>query len=223
MTLDGSLSRINALSLAARVADRLRAAITRGELRGGTRLNQDEVAERLGVSRSPVRLAISELLSDGLVDRSPSGGVFVRPLRMSDVRSALVVREVVETRAVMLLVDASERAIATVVETFERHNSVIEAYTVVERLQADKEFHLSILEASENPFLVMAVRPVWPIVERAMWELLQMQEMYVIAWSEHRALVDRIQNRDGTTAATLLTAHLNGARDRLATALASIY
>lgn len=213
------LTKITPEDLASQVEDRIREAITQGEIAGGSRLNQDDLAKRLGVSRSPVRTAIGSLLADGLVDRQSNGVVFVRPLTYVDVEDAFVVREAIEKQAIAELAKNDRADVNVIVDTFARHNRDITQYSMVQRMQADKEFHLSLLEATGNPFLAMAIRPVWPVIERAMWHLLQMDRMHAIAWGEHQALVSALQNNDPASATELLSDHLNDARIRLKSVL----
>jgi len=208
-------AKINSEDLASQVEGRIRAAIIRDEISGGARLNQDQLAKQLGVSRSPVRLAIANLLTESLVERQANGGVFVQSLIYRDVEDAFVIRESIEQRAIIELLKNDPTDVGLVVEAFTRHNCEIGKYSMVQRMQADKEFHLSILEATGNPFLGLAVRPVWPVVERAMWRLLRMDRMHAIAWGEHEALVNALQENDLNSAIKFLSEHLNDALVRL--------
>lgn len=86
------------------VRDGLRASILSGKLEPGRQLRQDEVAEQFGTSRIPVREALRQLESEGLVVFNPNKGVTVRGLSLEDVLEMLDIRVALETRALKLAV-----------------------------------------------------------------------------------------------------------------------
>lgn len=86
------------------VRDGLRASILSGKLEPGRQLRQDEVAEQFGTSRIPVREALRQLESEGLVIFNPNKGVTVRGLSLEDVLEMLDIRVALETRALKLAV-----------------------------------------------------------------------------------------------------------------------
>ncbi len=94
---------------AKRAVIELRQRIMSGELPGGTRLFEVPVAEELGISRTPVREAMSRLAEEGLLDRARSGGFVVRSFSFADVVDAIELRGVLEGTAARL---AAERGVA---------------------------------------------------------------------------------------------------------------
>lgn len=86
------------------VRDELRASILAGELEAGRPLRQDEVAERFGTSRIPVREALRQLESEGLVTFLPNKGVVVKGFSLEDVLELLEIRIALETRALRLAI-----------------------------------------------------------------------------------------------------------------------
>ena len=93
-------------TLVPQIVDQLRKAILRGKLGPGARLNETHVAERLGVSRTPVREAISRLLAQGLV-KEAGGGVKVVADMMGEIHEIFAIRQVLEGFAARL---AAEQA-----------------------------------------------------------------------------------------------------------------
>src|SRR5664279_1603620 len=89
--MDGSTFPIARQALPAAVADRLRTLIIEGELAPGARLNERELSERLGVSRTPLREAFRMLAADGLLVQLPNRGAQVVALSRDDVRHAFEV------------------------------------------------------------------------------------------------------------------------------------
>jgi DNA-binding GntR family transcriptional regulator len=86
------------------VRSELRRAIVDGELAGGLQLKQDELAERFGVSRIPVREALKQLAAEGLVTFHPNRGAVVSSLSLEDVLEMLEIRIALECRALRLAI-----------------------------------------------------------------------------------------------------------------------
>jgi DNA-binding GntR family transcriptional regulator len=97
------LSRIPAQSLRDRVLEAIRDALIRGEFKPGEKVPEQELAEQLGVSRTPVREALQVLEYQGLVQTRPKNGTYIADVRPEDVRDALIVRSTLEELAVRLL------------------------------------------------------------------------------------------------------------------------
>ena len=85
-----------------RLRDALEEDIVAGRLRPGQRLDEAGLAERFGVSRTPIREALLKLAEEGLVDIYPQHGSFVAPIRLTDVYDAQFVRESLECSAISL-------------------------------------------------------------------------------------------------------------------------
>lgn len=210
------MSYIDSSDLTQRVTDRLKVAIVRGDLAGGARINQEDMAKQLGVSRSPVRAAISVLRGEGMVDRTPSGGMVVRELHMRDVRGAYGVRATIELSAIRdLATDVSSEAVARISAEYKNHRDKYETYSTLQLMEADRNFHTVLLEETGNPYYNMAMRPIWPVVERIMWRTLQMTEVPEVAWTEHGDIIAALQAGDADVAASTLEKHLKGNEDRL--------
>src|SRR5690349_24794897 len=80
----------------------LREMLLKGEVRPGERLSELALVERLGVSRTPIRLAFDRLAHEGLVEASPSGGFVVREFTIADIWDAIDMRGVLEGTAARL-------------------------------------------------------------------------------------------------------------------------
>src|SRR5690242_1762070 len=98
-TPKGRLAEVRDTSLAKLVRDEILGRIMRGELAPGSRINEPDVAERLGISRVPVREALRALESSGLVVSRKNAGVFVRELSPSEVSELYELRAVFDAYA----------------------------------------------------------------------------------------------------------------------------
>lgn len=140
------------------VYERLREEIVEWALAPGTHLNETRLAERLGVSRTPLREALHRLTRDNLVRISPGRGAFVTEIALQDVVHQFQMREALETYAVRLCARAAERSVfAVLAEGFQGWESRFEEeggavddadyYGLTDRLDA------AVSEHAANPYL----------------------------------------------------------------------
>jgi DNA-binding GntR family transcriptional regulator len=149
------------------VEERLRSAIVRGELRPGERLPEDELATWLGVSRTPVREALSRLAAAGLVQIDANRGARVSPLEASEMLDLVQV-----SRGLVLLAQrlAAERAtdeeLGVIRGHHERRVAALRAGDVEGVERGALAFHTTILRASRNLELQRVYPMVFPRLER---------------------------------------------------------
>lgn len=200
------------------VADRLRSAITFGELAPGARLNQVQVANRLGVSRMPVRAAVADLQAEGLLDPMPGGGAVVRALTQRDMQGVYEVRAAIECQAARHVAErVSADGLAEVFQVLEDHVKLGGSSDPVALLELDRRFHMAVLDATRNPIFRRAIVPIWSIVERAMVGMLvSIPEMFERAWQEHAAIAEALRSGDPELAETRMKTHLEFAATQLA-------
>jgi DNA-binding GntR family transcriptional regulator len=154
----GKLSKINLNDykpLREVIFDTLREAIITGELKPGERLMEVKLAEKMGVSRTPVREAIRMLELEGLVDMLPRKGAHVAELSVKDIMDVLEVRAAMDSLATRL---AAERISDEEIKELKQIQVQFISYTEKENLQGiikkDVEFHELIYHASRNDRLL---------------------------------------------------------------------
>jgi DNA-binding GntR family transcriptional regulator len=188
---------------------RLREAIVSLRLKPGERIADAQLAQELGVSRTPVREAILQLADEGLVDVVPQHGTFVAPISLEAVREAQFVREALEVAALREVVervtDAQlgelETSLAAQTEAESTHDTA-RFYTL------DEAFHRRLMEISSFP-------GVWRIAARSRAHLNRVRilslpgpEVIAELVAQHVALVERLHARDGAGAEAVLHEHL---------------
>lgn len=201
-------------TVADRVAQRLTDEIRGGLLAAGQPLRQNDVAERLGVSSTPVREAFHILERGGLVEREGRRGVRVIRPSVDDVTEVYVVREVLESRAASLAAERlSDEALTSLHEIMGRMHGP--ALTQEDFLRLDMDFHVQIARASGNSRLAN-------LVESEKAAATTFVTFLGVSWSdadaahdEHAAVVAALERHDSKAAAAAMTAHLR----RRATAL----
>ena len=144
------------------VFENLREAIVEGGLKPGQRLMEVQLAEQLGVSRTPVREAIRKLELEGLVVMIPRKGAYVANMSLKDVIDVLEIRASLEGLAASLaaerITDEDIKKLENIVEEFK--NSINEL-DVEALLRKDVEFHECICKATNNKKLHQLMNSLW--------------------------------------------------------------
>jgi len=178
--------------------EQLREAIILGDLPAGTPLRLDELARSLGMSISPIREAVRQLEALGLAKHVPHQGARVLDFDVDELRDLFEVRLSLESLAVRR---AAERFTAADTEAawahlarFDEHRA---AGDVRRAKRAHTDFHFTLYDASQAPWLVSLIRPAWDRSERFRPALLASagepqdlhrayDERLLVACSEHR-------------------------------------
>ncbi|WP_421995551.1 GntR family transcriptional regulator [Reyranella sp.] len=202
--------------LSERVHDALLDAICSGELKAGTRLTQEDLAQRFGVSRQPVLQAMMLLRREGFLIDAGRKGVCVAPLDVQTARNLYVVRGALDGAAARLaaarytphlaqrgrqLLDVGRRAVAS-----GHIPSVIEA---------DIDFHLFVYEASGNPLIGETAQPHWQHLRRVMAAALGESDLRVSVWDEHEGILRALEAGQAAEAEALCRGHAEQMADIL--------
>jgi DNA-binding GntR family transcriptional regulator len=201
------------------VTQTLRRAILRGALVGGQILRQESLAKQLGVSRVPVREAIRQLSSEGLVQITTYRGAVVAALSADDIREIYDIRVGLETTALRLALPHLSPAMlgraATVLAEIEA------AMEAVEWGARNWLFHITLYTPAQRPRLLALIRTMHDNVGRYLqvYPALMQQQHY--SQQEHQQLLAACQAQDEQAALRILRQHLEGASERLATFVAA--
>lgn len=199
------------------VAEVLREAITGGHLRASQPLPQDEIAAQLRVSHIPVREALRQLQSEGLVAYQPNRGATVSALTPEEIREIYDIRAILETAAVRRATSRlSEATLAQAARILEAAESTEDG---VSWGSLDVDFHQLIYDLEDRPRLHELIAGLLRRVDRywLMHGLMLRHRRQFEA--EHRALLAAIADGDAERAAELLEEHLAGASEHLIAAL----
>jgi DNA-binding GntR family transcriptional regulator len=205
---------------AARVAGYLRGAILSGEIGPGEWIRQEEVAERLGASRLPVREALRMLEAEGLAEHERHRGARVPSLSMHEVDVIYRMREQLEQLAIAEsiphLTEADVRHLEDVQEQIEalRHE---DSADIARFLELDREFHLAGYAGCRIEQLTGSVVRLWNSTahyRRAFLTLSGPGRAWVIN-AEHRLLLDAISRRDSVDAERFVAGHVRRTRIEL--------
>jgi DNA-binding GntR family transcriptional regulator len=199
----------------ARVASYLRDAILDGRIRPGEWIRQEEVAERFGASRLPVREALRILEAEGLTEHEPHRGARVPSLDAHQVDVVYQMRERLEPLA---LTESVPHLAESELDRLEQVQQQIEANTDVSTFLAlDREFHLLSYAGCSIDQLTSMVTRLWNSTQhyrRAFVSLSGPGRMWVVN-AEHRLILDAIRRRDTVDSERYLSGHIRRTRIEL--------
>jgi DNA-binding GntR family transcriptional regulator len=204
----------------------LREAIIRGVIGPGSRINEAELAEKLGISRGPLREAIQRVGAEGLVEFRRNRGAFVREVALEDVRLIYEVREALEgaaARRVARVASDSEiaglkRQLVEVDNLIRSHEGATEPDASPSMLETAHAFHVTILQLCGNPYLERYSNDLHVQLRVARLQSDQTVERARQVLKEHRAIVTAIAKRDAAAAAAAMSKHLANSMGRFETA-----
>jgi DNA-binding GntR family transcriptional regulator len=218
MELDTSgLEPLERRSTAAIVADRIRTAIMRGTFPPGTQLGEVELANRLGVSRGPLREAMQRLVAEGLLRSERHRGLFVRDLDAADVRDVYTARTAVERAAALLLLAEGDRSagVARLTAALATMEAAAAAGDAVALADADHDFHAELVAASGSPRLHRMARALLVETRMCLAALQQTAPPAEDLLDEHRTLRDALRDGDAARFVGMLEAHMADAVARI--------
>jgi DNA-binding GntR family transcriptional regulator len=191
-------------------------AISDGTLAPGTRITQEDLAERLNVSRSPVLQALRMLKKDGLVEDAPGRGLLVTRLEPLRIDQLYRVRGSLDALAAQLAAERRAEIPAALISAGREATAGGDVHAMIE---ADSAFHRAIYAASGNPYIVDMALLHWIHLRRVMGAVLLHGKGRAGIWDEHEAICAAIRAGDGALAAKLSEGHATSARQSLVSSL----
>lgn len=192
------------------VFNTLRQAILRGELKPGERLMEIQLANKLGVSRTPIREAIRKLELEGLVLMIPRKGAEVAEITEKNLRDVLEVRRALEELAVRIACEKiTEEQIKQLKETAENLQNTLDSKDVTKIAEADVKFHDIIYFATDNQRLIQLLNNLAEQMYRYRVEYLKRENFYENVVAEHKDLIQTIEARQQDMAAQVICRHID--------------
>lgn len=202
--------------------------ICEGRLLPGTQLVQEQLAEKLGVSRQPIQQSLAMLKNDGLLQELGKRGLYVAPVDIASMHNHYEIRAALDGLAARR---AAERAKASTTcgAAFQREGSAKLAAghaasakgSITALVQSDIAFHDFVYASSGNPLLKSTAAPHWRQMRRAMGEVLRHAEPPQAIWVQHEEILDAIVRGEPARAQARAIAHVRSAAERLERSLAA--
>lgn len=210
-------------TLKATVVRRLEEEIVSGVLPPGTRLDEVQLAERYGLSRTPLREALAQLAASGLIEIRPRSGAYVTQLSPRAMVECLAYTAEVEAVAAMWAASrmtASERTSLSDLQA--RAAGSVELGDTDSYFEQNRAFHAAIYAGAHNSYVHEAALQLF--LRGAPYRRLQLRQRGRLATShaEHRAIAEAILAEDGAGAANAIRSHIMIQGDRFMEFLATL-
>jgi GntR family transcriptional regulator of vanillate catabolism len=211
---------------------KLREMLFKGEFQRGERLSELPLSARLGVSRTPIRLALERLAHEGLLEASRSGGFVVREFTIDAVWDAIEVRGALEGTAARLAAERLEnsreldalRSYRDAMDSIRKPALNEDSFT--QYLDLNEKFHSEVVRLGKSDMLLWTLERVLSLpfaspsaLVFARSKLPGSAEMHIIGQQQHHAIVEAIENRQGTRAESVAREHARLSRRNLELAL----
>jgi len=201
--------KIDYSTLPSVVTDRLRELIIEGQLTPGARLNERELCDLLGVSRTPLREAFQTLAFEGLIDIQPNKGARVTVLSRKDIEESFTLLGALEELAGQLAcAQASEDEILEITALTYEMQAFYTRQDLPNYYRLNREIHRKLIHATGNDLLEKVHTHLNRRLQSLRFRSNLNQEKWTIAMEEHLALVDALKDRNGEALGRLLKEHL---------------
>jgi DNA-binding GntR family transcriptional regulator len=203
-------------TLAALVQERIRDAILKQTLRPGARIDQNKLAEQLQVSLAPIREALKDLESEGLVTIYPRRGAFVTEMSADDLDKLYFARALIEGEtifhAVPRLTDDDLTRLGSYVAAMRQATLEADVSTYI---TLNRQFHLDIYNPLDNPHLLQVIENFWKRSELYRYHLMTATHDTERVHREHEAILDACHRRDQAAAREMAILHIRHTQEEL--------
>lgn len=212
------IASIGAIGLHTRrelILDRLRQAISAGQLSPGTHLAEVDLSAALGVSRGTLREALRHLQQEGLLTADSRGRLSVRVVSSREVAEIFAVRSALESLALQQICKMDDRSHA--VAGLRQQLDVLRAAEgkITAQLDADLAFHALMCELSGNTTLLETWRGVSGLARAAITAADPATALHNMAYERHLPIIEFIDAGDATGGASFLVRHMDEAAERI--------
>lgn len=200
-------------TLREKILETIRDAILKGSLKAGEKVSEPELAERFGISRTPIREAFRQLETEGYLTVIPRKGAVVTALSERDVEEYYDIKSVLEGHAARM---AAERLTDKDLEKLEAINARLERLAdegdVKNFFRVHNEFHETFIRAAGNDKLLECMSQLMMKINRLRMASLSLPGRMKISVEEHRKIIEAFKTRDGERAYQLVsnTAQIGG-------------
>ena len=200
----------------------LKKAIITGEIPAGERIVETEYADRLHISRTPLREALRKLERDGLVEYVMRRGVVVRAFTIDDVREIYTIRNALEMLTLPSIVEnATEEDIASLRQRLAEMDRLQEKDDVEALSPLAREFHWQLTCISGQKRILRAIEGQDEYIRRFSAMAIRQEDRRPAAHHEHHLLVDYVEARDLDRFTELTRSHIERSMENCLTALAA--
>ena len=192
-------------TLREKILETIREAILKGTLKPGEKVAEPELAERFGISRTPIREAFRQLESEGYLTVIPRKGAVVAALSEKDVEEFYAIKSILEGYAAELAAEnLSEKELERLETINDRLKKLADAGDVKAFYRVHHEFHETFLKAADNVKLYELIQQLGARFSRLRMASLSVEGRMAISVAEHDKLLDAFRRHDGKAAEDLV-------------------
>lgn len=199
-------------AVSAMVTSQLRAAILDGTLAPGSRVTQEWLAQRLDVSRVPIRLALARLEREGLVQHRRGTGLIVTPLDLDLIRDLYEFREAVDGYVAASLAACRALNVPRLRAIVDEGRTAVDAGDAARLIELDRRFHAGLYSAVHNHLIISAMHDHWAHIQRIVSSTVRRTGYRPEIWDEHAAMLDAIARGHADDAEREAIAHTRASR-----------
>jgi DNA-binding GntR family transcriptional regulator len=193
---------------ASAAADIVRTMIIDGRLPDGARINEVHLARDLGVSRTPLREALSRLAAEGALSVRPRLGFFVRPLSVEEFDQLYDIRPVLDPEALRLSGIPSTASM----KRLERMNAMLTTRTGVAAVELDDDWHLELIAACPNKVLIEMIQNIIQRTRRYELGLMREAKNVAVATADHSDILAALRAGDLAAACAALKQNMQSGK-----------
>jgi GntR family transcriptional regulator, rspAB operon transcriptional repressor len=209
MVTKTAMYEIHRQSLSDQVCHYIKRLILSGEIRGGERIPEERVAQQFGVSRTPIREALSRLEEYGLIQIKPRSYAEVVVLKPHEAGQLAVIRSQLETLAVSLLADCGTEQDFRELDLLAKEcNAHIAEGDVATTFEKDSQLHLEIAQRTGNRHLYEICEKLDAKIQLLRLVLSIPLDKLKVYVKHHDAIIDAMKRRDKEQAVALMTHHV---------------
>jgi DNA-binding GntR family transcriptional regulator len=210
-------------SVVDRVYEQLKAMSVSFELKPGERLNEGELAKRLGVSRTPLREALNRLNTEGFLRFTPGKGFFCRELDAHEIFDLYELRKSIEVASVRLAVKrAKDEDVDALLAFLDATGPDPGERSSIELVELDETFHERLMAMSDNAEMLRVLRNVNARIRFVRW--IDMDRINrANTQAEHRSVLHALKARDEATCVYVLERHIDRRLDTITSAIKEGY
>jgi len=202
----------DAMSLGEKAYQAIRKAIRQRRFRSGDRLREAELAEMLGLSRTPIREALARLQVEGLAAENGQRGFSIIEFDHSIVTELFVIREILEGAAAKLAArNAQDAELAWLRSLHDEYASLVDSGKVEDLTEKNRQFHEAMALCAHNRFLLKMLEPIRDALGLLGESNLMDEKRVRENLTDHQEIVSALENRDPITADEVTKRHIRSA------------
>ncbi len=175
----------------------LRRSLVAGELRPGARIQQEKIADALGVSRHPVREALKVLEGEGQIEYIPQRGYYVADLNPTELQEIYLLREILENQATIFATPSlTDETIRELKGIYDQIDKALAAEDISAMTAANRQLHFTLLTPCGLPRLMRLVSQLWDQSNPYRYRHFADPENRLISQREHKLMIDAAVERD---------------------------